>query len=70
MASGNVVHEEIKQPFLFGHLHTLDPGDEFAVKEETLLAGHRVHADERMDGIDGFFADKTAGQAGVVDHLG
>lgn len=70
MASGNVVHEEIKQPFLFGHLHTLDPGDEFAVKEETLLAGHGVHADERVNGVDGVFADKTAGQAGVVDHLG
>lgn len=69
MASGNVVHEKIKQPLLLGHLHALDPGDEFAVEEQTLLAGHGVHADERVDGVDGVFADKTASQAGVVDHL-
>ena len=69
MASGNVVHEEIKQPLLLGHLHTLDPSDELAVEEEALLAGHGVHADERVDGVNGVFADKAAGQAGVVDHL-
>lgn len=45
MARNDVVHEEIKQPTLFSVLQTLDPGDEFAIEEETLLASDRVHSD-------------------------
>lgn len=70
MARDDVVHEEIKQPTLFGVLQTLDPGDEFAIEEETLLASDGVHSNERVDGVNGIFADKTSCHTSVVDHLG
>lgn len=70
VARNHVVHEEIKQPALFGVLQTLDLGDEFAIEEKTLLAGHRMHSHKRVDGVDSVFTDEASCQTSVVDHLG
>lgn len=69
MTRDNMVHEEVKQPTLFGVLQALDLGDELAVEEEALLARHWVHPHEWVDGVDSFFTDKTTRHTSVVDHL-
>lgn len=70
VAGHDVLHEEIEEVALLGLLEALDAGDELAVDEEAFFTGDGVDAHERMDGVDGVFADEAAQQPGVVDHFG
>ena len=70
MASDDVLHEEVDEPALLRLLETLDPGDEFAVDEEALLAGNGVDADKRVSGVNRVLTNQAAGGTSVVDHFG